>query len=133
MGTDERHMAEWAPAVNTAAMCPSLHAPPLVADGFVCTATPSVDSLSSCDNSLAESTCTADSRPITADGNTIEEAVDETVSALREYAGDWPTRFRTTPNHHQNWPLIQLICLSTDAQLRNWLTESKANVRQGNP
>ena len=35
--------------------------------------------------------------PIAADGETFEEALDEMVAALREYAEDWPTICATPP------------------------------------
>jgi hypothetical protein len=43
------------------------------------------------------------------------------INALREYAEDWQERLLDTPNHQNNWALVQLISLSTDDQLRDWL------------
>ncbi|RJQ91211.1 type II toxin-antitoxin system HicB family antitoxin [Amycolatopsis panacis] len=59
--------------------------------------------------------------PIAADGATFDEALDETVIALREYAADWADHLRHAPNHRDNWGLVQIIDLSTDAQLKDWL------------
>ncbi|MFJ6621153.1 prevent-host-death protein [Kitasatospora sp. NPDC091335] len=59
--------------------------------------------------------------PVAADGGTFDEAIDEMVDALREYAEDWQDRLRNAPNHRDNWGLVQLIGLSDDAQLRDWL------------
>jgi predicted RNase H-like HicB family nuclease len=59
--------------------------------------------------------------PIAADGATFGEAIDETIDALREYAEDWQDRLLDAPNHRDNWGLVQLIVLSTDEQLREWL------------
>jgi predicted RNase H-like HicB family nuclease len=59
--------------------------------------------------------------PVAADGATFEEAVSEMVDALREYAEDWQERLLDAPNHRNNWGLVQLISLSTDDQLRDWL------------
>ena len=59
--------------------------------------------------------------PIAADGETFEEALDEMVVALREYAEDWADHLRHAPNHQQNWGLVQIIDLSSDEQLRDWL------------
>ena len=59
--------------------------------------------------------------PIAADGETFEEALDEMVVALREYAEDWADHLRHAPNHEQNWGLVQIIDLSSDEQLRDWL------------
>jgi predicted RNase H-like HicB family nuclease len=59
--------------------------------------------------------------PVSADGVTFDEAISEMVDALREYAGDWQERLRDAPNHRQHWGLVQLINLSDDDQLRDWL------------
>ena len=59
--------------------------------------------------------------PVAADGGTFDEAVVEMVDALREYAEDWQQRLQDAPNHRSNWGLVQLISLSTDDQLRDWL------------
>ncbi|MFJ1753097.1 prevent-host-death protein [Kitasatospora sp. NPDC088134] len=59
--------------------------------------------------------------PIAADGASFEEAIDELVDALREYAEDWQERLLNAPNHAGNWGLVQLITLSDDAQLRTWV------------
>ena len=62
--------------------------------------------------------------PIAADGPTFDEAIDEMVDALREYAEDWQDRLLNAPNHRDNWGLVQLISLSDDEQLRDWLAGS---------
>jgi predicted RNase H-like HicB family nuclease len=59
--------------------------------------------------------------PVAADGATFEEAIVEMIDALREYAEDWQERLLDAPNHRNNWGLVQLISLSTDDQLRDWL------------
>ena len=59
--------------------------------------------------------------PVAADGSTFDEAVVEMIDALREYAEDWQERLLDAPNHRDNWGLVQLISLSTDDQLRDWL------------
>ncbi|BCJ67135.1 hypothetical protein [Polymorphospora rubra] len=59
--------------------------------------------------------------PLAADGATFDEAVDEMVDALREYADDWQDHLLDAPNHANNWGLVQLIVLSDDDQLREWL------------
>jgi hypothetical protein len=61
--------------------------------------------------------------PIAADGASFDEALDETVVALREYAEDWSDHLLHAPNHAQNWGLVQLIELSTDDQLEEWLQQ----------
>jgi predicted RNase H-like HicB family nuclease len=59
--------------------------------------------------------------PLGADGRTFNEAVIEMVDALREYAEDWQDHLLDAPNHRENWGLVQLISLSDDDQLREWL------------
>ncbi|WP_112466623.1 prevent-host-death protein [Streptomyces triticisoli] len=59
--------------------------------------------------------------PVAADGATFDEAIGEMADALREYAEDWQERLRTAPNHQDNWGLVQLIALSDDAELRDWI------------
>jgi predicted RNase H-like HicB family nuclease len=62
--------------------------------------------------------------PIAADGPTFDAAIDEMVQALREYAEDWQDRLLDAPNHRDNWGLVQMISLSDDDQLREWLAGS---------
>jgi predicted RNase H-like HicB family nuclease len=62
--------------------------------------------------------------PIAADGPTFDAAIDEMVQALREYAEDWQDRLLDAPNHRDNWGLVQMISLSDDGQLREWLAGS---------
>lgn len=59
--------------------------------------------------------------PVATDGATFDEAIQEMVDALREYAEDWQERLLDAPNHKANWGLVQLICLCDDKQLRDWL------------
>jgi predicted RNase H-like HicB family nuclease len=62
--------------------------------------------------------------PVAADGGTFDEAITEMVGALREYAEDWQDHLLHAPNHRENWGLVQLINLSSDDQLHDWLTGS---------
>ncbi|MFY1694849.1 MULTISPECIES: hypothetical protein [unclassified Solwaraspora] len=62
--------------------------------------------------------------PVAADGESLDEAVDELILALREYAEDWQDRLLDAPNHSSNWGLVQLITISSDDQLREWLVGS---------
>jgi predicted RNase H-like HicB family nuclease len=62
--------------------------------------------------------------PVAADGATFDEALDEMILALREYAEDWQMRLLDAPNHADNWGLVQLVSLSDDDQLRDWLVGS---------
>src|SRR5262250_1896949 len=59
--------------------------------------------------------------PVAADGASFEEAIDELALALREYAQDWDDRLQYAPNHSENWGIVQLVGLSDDEQLRDWL------------
>ncbi|MHB2024158.1 MAG: prevent-host-death protein [Mycobacteriales bacterium] len=59
--------------------------------------------------------------PVAADGGSFDEAVDDMIDALREYAADWQDHLRSAPNHRDNWALVQLISLTDDDQLRTWL------------
>ncbi|MHB8719557.1 MAG: type II toxin-antitoxin system HicB family antitoxin [Candidatus Dormibacteria bacterium] len=63
--------------------------------------------------------------PVAADGASFEEALDEMVDALREYASDWQDHLREAGNHRGNWALVQLIALSSDDQLRDWLSRTR--------
>ena len=63
--------------------------------------------------------------PISASGATLDEAVDDLVLALREYAEDWPA-LAEAPNHSGNWALVQLVALSSDDELRDWLSATAA-------
>lgn len=64
--------------------------------------------------------------PVAADGATLDEALDEMADALREYANDWEDHLLDTPNHRGNWWLAQLVSLSNDEQLREWLVGPRA-------
>lgn len=59
--------------------------------------------------------------PIAADGATLDEALDEAVLALRDYADAWSQRLRLAPNHADNWGLVQIVEFSSDDQLKAWL------------
>jgi hypothetical protein len=43
---------------------------------------------------------------------------------LREYVEDWQERLLDAPNHGANWALVQLVSLSDDGQIRQWLVGS---------
>lgn len=59
--------------------------------------------------------------PISASGATIDEAVDDLVEAVREYAEVWIDHLRLASNHRENWDFVQIVDLSDDDQLRAWL------------
>ncbi len=60
--------------------------------------------------------------PIAVEATLYEDAITELVDALREYAEDWHGRLGQAPNHSGNWGLVQLVELSTEEQLKQWLT-----------
>ena len=62
--------------------------------------------------------------PVAADGASFDEALSEMISALREYAEDWQDRLLDAPNHAGHWGLVQLVSLSDDDQLQEWLVGS---------
>lgn len=62
--------------------------------------------------------------PVAGAGGTYDAAVADMADALREYAQDWQ-RLQFAPNHRGNWGLVQLVALSDDDQLRQWITGSR--------
>jgi len=62
--------------------------------------------------------------PLGADGASFDEAINEAIDMLREYAVDWQNSLRLASNHRDNWGLVHLISLSSDDQLRDWLVGS---------
>ncbi|WP_007025458.1 prevent-host-death protein [Saccharomonospora iraqiensis] len=64
--------------------------------------------------------------PVAADGTSFDDAITEMIDALREYAEDWHSELLNAENHRDNWGLVQLISLSDDEQLRQWLVGGAA-------
>lgn len=62
--------------------------------------------------------------PVHGDGETFDEAIADAIDALREYAEDWNDHLRSAPNHAPNRGVVELVELSTDEQLREWLVAS---------
>lgn len=60
-------------------------------------------------------------RPFVSEGTDVDGALADLVESLREYAADWEDRLQHAPNHHDAWGLVQLVKLSTDAELVDWL------------
>lgn len=58
---------------------------------------------------------------VAGEGDTAEEAVDDLIDALRDYAEDWGERLRHAPNHRSSWALVQLVDLSGDDELHRWI------------
>lgn len=62
--------------------------------------------------------------PVHGDAATFEEAATDLIQALREYAEDWNEDLHAAPNHRQHRALVELVELSSDEQLRDWLLDS---------
>lgn len=65
-------------------------------------------------------------QPLAAEATELEDALEDFVDALRDYAEDWEDHLHAAPNHRGNWALVQLVGLSSDKQLISWLTGSQA-------
>lgn len=66
--------------------------------------------------------------PVHGDGISFDDALADVIDALREYAEDWNLRLHRAPNHATHRKLVQLVQLSSDEQLREWLLEGDAGV-----
>ena len=59
--------------------------------------------------------------PIAAQASDFDVAVAGFIEGLRDHAQDWQQRLRLVPNHADNWGLVQLVELSDQYQLRQWI------------
>ena len=66
--------------------------------------------------------------PVHGDADTFDDAIDDLIDALRDYAEDWNDRLHAAPNHAQHRSLVELVELSDDEQLRDWLVGRQAPV-----
>ena len=55
------------------------------------------------------------------DADTLDAAIADLIDGLREYAEDWNDHLHTAPNHAGHLSLVELVELSDDDQLRDWL------------
>lgn len=69
--------------------------------------------------------------PVHGDAETFDEALDDLLAGLREYAADWNERLHLAPNHAGHRSLVELVELSDDAQLRAWLLDEQAGGTAG--
>lgn len=69
--------------------------------------------------------------PVHGDAATFDAAVVDLIQALREYAVDWNEDLHAASNHRQHRTLVELVELSSDAQLREWLLDSTAHGSAG--
>ena len=58
--------------------------------------------------------------PVAADGSTLDEALRDFVSALRDYADAWDDRLHRAPNHQHAAALVQHVSVSDDVELLAW-------------
>lgn len=58
--------------------------------------------------------------PVAADGATLDAALADFLSALRDYARDWDERLHTAPDHRAAAALIQHVMLCDDDMLCAW-------------
>jgi hypothetical protein len=59
-------------------------------------------------------------QPLAAQGSTRADAIASMIDELRLYSASWP-RLAGTPEHAGNWPLAQLVAVSTAEQLSAWI------------
>ncbi|MDQ3611865.1 MAG: prevent-host-death protein [Actinomycetota bacterium] len=59
--------------------------------------------------------------PVAGDGDTFEEAIDDLIDTLREYAQDWNDRLLDAPNHRDNRDVVEIVELASDDELRAWI------------
>lgn len=59
--------------------------------------------------------------PFAAEAQSLDDAIADLIANLRDYASEWQEHFATAPNHANNWALVQLVNVSSDDDLRDWL------------
>lgn len=69
--------------------------------------------------------------PVHGDGDSFDDAVDDAIEALRQYAHDWNERLRVAPNHARHRSVVEVVELSTDEQLRDWLLGGAMSAAAG--
>lgn len=62
-----------------------------------------------------------DGLPVSGQGESFEEAGDELIDSLRDYAKTWVEDLREYPNHKHRWNVVNLVLLSNDDELRTFL------------
>jgi hypothetical protein len=69
--------------------------------------------------------------PVAADGGTLDEALADFLSALRDYVDAWEEGLHMAPNHRHAAALVQLVALEDDDALATWArsgTDSRASA-----
>lgn len=59
--------------------------------------------------------------PISSQGSSFDEAGEELIVALRDYAQTWVEELKNYPNHKERWGVANLVLLSDDDELREFL------------
>ena len=58
--------------------------------------------------------------PVAADGVTLDDALRDFVSGLRDYADAWKERLHRAPNHQHAAALVHHVVISDDGDLLAW-------------
>jgi hypothetical protein len=67
-------------------------------------------------------------QPLAAQGATRDDAIASMIDELRLYSASWP-KLAGTAEHAGNWPLAQLVAVSTTEQLCAWIEREAATNR----
>ncbi|WP_405487880.1 hypothetical protein [Nocardia sp. NBC_00511] len=60
--------------------------------------------------------------PLAVEAPELDTAVAALIDAMREYAADWQDHLHAAVDHRGNADFVQFVELSSDEQLREWLT-----------
>ncbi|QLY34892.1 prevent-host-death protein [Nocardia huaxiensis] len=63
--------------------------------------------------------------PLAVEESDLDTAITALIEAMREYTADWQDHLHGAPNHRKNVDFVQFVELSTDEQLREWLTAAE--------
>lgn len=63
--------------------------------------------------------------PLAVEEPDFDTAVNALIEAMREYTADWQDHLHAALNHRDNLDFVQFVELSTDEQLREWLTAAE--------
>ncbi|WP_153411326.1 prevent-host-death protein [Nocardia macrotermitis] len=63
--------------------------------------------------------------PLAVEEPELDVAIEALVEAMREYASDWQDHLHAAINHRDNVDFVQFVELSSDEQLREWLTAAE--------
>ncbi|MGV9662886.1 prevent-host-death protein [Nocardia niigatensis] len=63
--------------------------------------------------------------PLAVEEPDLDTAITALIEAMREYTADWQDHLHAALNHQKNVDFVQFVELSTDEQLREWLTAAE--------